>query len=50
MRRRVMLGALLMLVFVRFTGGPVAAQSPRPSADVLSAPEIPVHRARSAIA
>src|SRR5712671_4782150 len=37
MRRRVMLGALLMLVFVRFTGGPVAAQSPRPSADVLSA-------------
>ena len=37
MRRRVSLGALLMFALVRFTEGPVTAQSPRPSADAFSA-------------
>src|SRR6266542_6670418 len=37
MRRRVMSGAVLMFTLVRFNGGPVTAQSPRPSADALSA-------------
>ena len=37
MRRRVMSGAVLMFTLVRFSGGPVTAQSPRPSADALSA-------------
>src|SRR5947208_10020201 len=37
MRLRVMSGAVLMFTLVRFGGGPVTAQSPRPSADALSA-------------
>src|SRR4029453_12801729 len=37
MRRRVSFGALVRRALVRFVEGPVPAQSPRPSADALSA-------------